>query len=156
MKRGVGLLILSILLAWASIDTTRKSTILDYRDTHPLPSRAWRSLLEQLGYHRITDTALLSRIIQSGSAPGSARVIGVSPDRNLLLLPALEPDEGLGLWRRGPGPDRTQGWSAIPFALSGFETLAKIQEFPTQTQVQARAAPAPKKAKWIDPKAFHY
>jgi hypothetical protein len=155
ITRGVGFILVSTLLAWASFDATQKTTIVEYRNTHPLPAIAWKSLLRNSGYQLMRDSHDFARSIRSDDlpAPGGIRL---SHDRNLLILPAMDPDEGITLWSRSEAIIPPTEWDTLPASLIGFENLAKAFEIsPPRNGAVAIQTPA-KKAKWIDPKMIRY
>jgi hypothetical protein len=107
------------------------------------------------GYHSVRDTPPLSRFLHSEDLPNQNE-IRISSDREGILLPPLDPDEGITLWLRTESAPLPKDWRPIPASLSGFEELVTVlQTLPPLQRTQAVPAPV-KKAKWIDPKVFHY
>ncbi|NDG84107.1 MAG: hypothetical protein EBX52_03600 [Proteobacteria bacterium] len=168
LARGIGLLMVSALLAAGSVDATRKTSIIEFRSSHPLPSLAWRSLLREAGFKRITDPAKLAPLFKSGF-PFPEDALRIHSRHSAILLPPEGAGEGATLWMRDEAPPASDGeWLAWPFSLEGFEKLAELAKEtpPSVPAVQSVAAtpraPAPRareprrSPKWIDPKAFHY
>jgi hypothetical protein len=157
---------ISILLAALSVDASRKTGILEYRQSRVIPSIAWQSLLKTSGFSVVRDPDELAQLFKSGFPDGEDRV-RVNSTRTAVILPPESPGEGAGLWARAQVPRvAEERWTALPPSLEGFEEFLRIAKEWGEAKTLSGAAPPPARApapgvrakgpKWIDPRAFHY
>lgn len=161
----------SVIFAALSQDGIRKTGIIEYRRSHPVPALAWQCVLEHSGFARIRDPDGLSRIFKSGF-PEETDAVRINRSKTVVILPPQRPEEGATFWSRTEAALLpAEQWSTLPGSLEGFEELAGMAAEWGNGKSQARPLPpvpntGPARAalprarskgpKWIDPKAFHY
>ena len=153
LLRGIAWWMASCILAWLSFESTRKMTLIEYRDSYRPPLAAWESILESNGYSPAS----------RDSAPPPRGSFRVSADLNHVLFPSDGKHMPSGrLWQKKPDPGSPGSheidleWKDRPFNLQGLEAwILELESIPKR----ARAASANRRAKGgnsIDPREIRY
>ncbi len=157
LLRGIAWWMASCILAWLSLESTRKMTLIEYRNSYRPPRAAWEALLRSNGYRPVA---------KEGSAPprGSFRV---SADLTRVLLPYGEAPVASGrLWQRSfdkmasfagsESGESGKEWVERPYTLQGLEDWISELDSRSKQPVAAERSHRAKRGNSIDPREIRY
>lgn len=148
LLRGIAWWMASCILAWISLESTRKMTLVEYRKIHRPPLAAWESLLIARGYQRST----------GGSLSLPENTFQVQQDLAAVLLPGATPEAPPSLWLKKARS--TAEWSDRSFSLQGFEEwvveIDSAPKTPDKTSPRTPGAGSQGTGNSIDPQEIRY
>ena len=151
-SRGLGLLFVSIILAWVSVEATQNQATENYRLSHWPQKSTWKQTMQNRGLVQQTKLGNFTELLKTHpDAYSEEKKIWVSPDACVVYLTGSPYQKGPELWTCEAGSKATS-WKGLGSGLSGFEKLIDLFD---STPKMAKAAPR-KNAYKVDPKEFHY
>lgn len=148
--RGGATLVVAVLLAWLTRVSVAEQSVRDYLAREwPAPAM-WSGYLREQGYGRVTEPALLSRLLKSFVPDLDADPsVWTSEDGCQIYLEA-RPAHGRAeeLWTCAPRPERARRWNRLGRGWAAFQKVPELAQKPSK--------PTRKLSNPIDPLEIRY